>query len=391
METTKFGIIGVGGRGGVFQDNNHIPEEGYEIVAGADVNSEVLDAFAKRFPEAKTFTDYKELLAQPEIDAVFIITPDFLHEEMACAALEAGKHVYLEKPLAITAEGCENILRSAMQNNKKLYVGHNMRFMPVIRKMKEIIDSGKIGEVQCAWCRHFINYGGDTYFRDWHSERKYSNGLLLQKGSHDIDVLHWLMGSYTVKTVGMGMLSVYDKCKRREDDGTPGKAVWDYDNYPPEKCEGFSPRIDVEDHNMILMQLASGKQCSYMQCHYTPDLDRNYTFIGTRGRIENHGVGLNAQILIWHTRAQETRMPDESITLRGIPGTHSGADPAIMKNFREFIRFNAKPETNPVEAMRAVLVGIMAHESMRGDISGRDVPQIAPDIVEYFDRICSGN
>lgn len=83
-------------------------------------------------------------------------------------------------------------------------------------------------------------------------------------------------------------------------------------------------------------------------------------------------------------------MPDESITLRGIPGTHSGADPAIMKNFREFIRFNAKPETNPVEAMRSVLVGIAAHESMRNGICGKDVPQVAPDIVEYFDRICSG-
>lgn len=384
MDTTKFGIIGVGGRGFVFQDNNHLPESGYEIAAGADVNPEALDAFAKRFPKAKTFKDYRKLLVQPEIDAVFIITPDFLHEEMACAALLAGKHVYLEKPLAITIEGCTNILRTAMKCGRKLCIGHNMRFFPVLRKIKEIIDSGRIGEVQLAWCRHFINYGGDTYFHDWHSERRYTNGLLLQKGAHDIDVLHWIMGSYTTKVVAMGMLSVYDKCPRREP-GTPGKALWNPENYPPEEVKvPFSPIIDVEDSNMVLMQLKNGKQCAYLQCHYTPDSDRNYTFIGTRGRIENRGVGDNAQILIWTHRAPVTLIPDEIICLRGTPGTHSGADPAIMQNFREYIRHDTKPFTNPVEAMRAVMTGIKAHECARTDLAGRDIPEVPPDILDYF-------
>ena len=383
MKTMQFGIIGVGGRGEVFQENNHLPEEGYEITAGCDVNPKAQEAFSKRFPEARVFVDYHQLLALPDLDAVFIITPDDLHEEMACAALRAGKHVYLEKPLAITVSGCEKILRTAMETGKKLYVGHNMRCMPVIRKMKEILDSGRIGEVQLAWVRHFINYGGDAYFHDWHSERRHSTGLLLQKGAHDIDVLHWLMNSHTAKVVGMGMLSVYDKCKRREP-GTPGKAVWNIKNYPPDAAPPYSPIIDVEDSNMILMQLASGKQCAYLQCHYTPDSDRNYTFIGTRGRIENHGVGDNAQILIWTQRAPVTLLPDETITLRGIPGTHSGADPAIMKNFREYVRGTAEPLTNPVDAMRAVLVGIAAHEAMRTDLNCRSIPEIAPDILQYF-------
>lgn len=383
MKTIQFGIIGVGGRGGVFQDNNHLPEEGYEITAGCDVNPEAREVFSKRFPETRVFSDYHQLLALPDLDAVFIITPDDLHEEMACAALRAGKHVYLEKPLATTISGCEKILRTAMETGKKLYIGHNMRCMPVIRKMKEILDSGRIGEVQLAWVRHFINYGGDAYFHDWHSERRHATGLLLQKGAHDIDVLHWLMNSHTAKVVGMGMLSVYDKCKRREP-GTPGKAVWNIKNYPPDAAPPYSPIIDVEDSNMILMQLASGKQCAYLQCHYTPDSDRNYTFIGTRGRIENHGVGDNAQILIWTQRAPVTLLPDETITLRGIPGTHSGADPAIMKNFREYVRGTAEPLTNPVDAMRAVLVGIAAHEAMRTDLNCRSIPEIAPDILQYF-------
>lgn len=383
MQAIRLGLIGVGGRGKVFQDNNHLPEQGYEIVAGADIDPEALGGFAERFPRARSFTDWKELLAIRELDAVFIITPDDLHVEMACAALEAGKHIYLEKPLAITADGCEKILRTAMRSGKKLYVGHNMRCMPVILRMKELIDSGIIGEVQLAWERHFINYGGDAYFHDWHSERRHTTGLLLQKGAHDIDVLHWLMNSHTTKVTGMGMLSVYDKCQRRAP-GTPGRAVWDVKNYPPDAAPPYSPVIDVEDSSMILMQLASGKQCAYLQCHYTPDSDRNYTFIGTKGRIENHGVEDNAQILVWTNRAEGSHVPDRIETLRGIPGTHSGADPAIMKNFREYLRGTAEPLTNPVDAMRAVLVGIEAHACMRGDLNCRPVPEIAPDIQSYF-------
>lgn len=385
MDTIRFGIIGLGGRGGIFQDNNHLPDEGYGITAGADIDQNAIEKFAERLPNAKAFHDYRDLLKLPEIDAVFVITPDDLHVEMTVAAFKAGKHVFLEKPLAISAEGCETILRTAMETGRKLYVGHNMRCFPVILKMKELIDSGVIGEVQLAWCRHFINYGGDAYFHDWHSEREHTNGLLLQKGAHDIDVMHWLMNSYTTKVVGIGMLSVYDKCRRRMP-GTPGHACWDVHHYPPEAVDGYSPIIDIEDSNMILMQLASGKQCAYLQCHYTPDSDRNYTFIGTKGRIENRGVGDNAQVLVWTHRTENSLLPDETYTLRGIPGTHSGADPAIMKNFREYIRFDAVPKTNPVEAMRAVLVGIEAHEAMRSDLGCRTIPEIAPEILEYFSR-----
>lgn len=388
MRTIKFGMIGVGGRGEVFYENNHLPQEGFEIIAGADLSDKALKRFREMIPGVQCFHDYKDVLQMPEVDAVFIITPDFLHEEMAVAALEAGKDVYLEKPLAITEQGCYRILRTAMRCRRKLYLGHNMRFMPVIREMKRLIDEGTIGSVQCAWERHFINYGGDAYFHDWHSERKYSTGLLLQKGAHDIDILHWIMGSHTTKVLAMGMLSVYDKCARRPaEDKTPYaiKENWDKLRYPADAAQDYSAVIDVEDHNMVMMQLASGKQAVYMHCHYTPDSDRNFCFIGTKGRLENHGVGDNAQILLWTNRAANTLQPDRVFTLRGKPGTHGGADPAIMKNFREFLRGTEKPLTSPIDAMRAVLVGIYAHDAMRTDLNCRQIPEIDEELVRYFE------
>ena len=384
MKRVRFGIIGISGRGGVYLDDNHRPEEGFEIVAGADIDADAREKFQERFPHAAVYSDYRELLNDPDVDAVFIITPDFLHREMAVAALDAGKDVCLEKPIALNMNDGIDICRAAMRNRRKLYLTHNMRFFPVIRKMHSLIKSGVIGVPQVLWCRHFINYGGDAYFRDWHSERKNTCGLLLQKGAHDIDIIHYLMGSYTTSVSGMGMLSVYDKCRRRADDGTPGKAVWDENNYPPEDCEGFSPCIDVEDHNMIMMQLSSGAQACYMQCHYTPDNDRNYTVIGTRGRIENIGVGEGAKILLWTDRMDKRKEPDAIFNVRPLPGTHSGADPLIMKDFREYIRDNKTPATNPVAALIAVMVGEKGHESMRGSGDRLDIPEVPEDIMNYF-------
>ena len=85
----KIGVIGVGGRGCI-ADSAHLPEKGFVISAGADVSETAIEKFKEKYPEAVTYTDYRDLLANKELEMVFITAPDFLHEEMAIAALEAG-------------------------------------------------------------------------------------------------------------------------------------------------------------------------------------------------------------------------------------------------------------------------------------------------------------
>ena len=211
----RIGVIGAGGRGGLAGHAHH-PEEGVSLVAGADVDTRALDRFRERYgPEAFVTTDYRELLKRKDIGAVFVTSPDFLHEEHAVAALQAGKHVYLEKPMAITITGCDRILRTAYEHKRKLYLGHNMRHMDVILTMKRLIDEGRIGEVKAGWCRHFVGYGCDAYFKDWHAERSRATSLLLQKGAHDIDVLHWLCHGYSRRVTAMGGLTLYDRITDR--------------------------------------------------------------------------------------------------------------------------------------------------------------------------------
>ncbi len=383
MKDLNIGVIGAQGRGRL-AGNAHRPADGVRLVGAADVNPEALEYFRKTYGEDTFRTDdYRKLLKRKDIDAVFVCSPDFLHEEQAIASLKAGKAVYLEKPMAISIEGCDKILKTAYETKSKLYLGHNMRHFPVVLKMKELIDSGIVGEVQSVWCRHFISYGGDAYFKDWHSERKYSTGLLLQKAAHDIDVIHWLSGSYTAAVVGMGKLSVYDRCKKRKA-SEKGNAGFDSAHWPPLEQTGFSPKIDVEDHSMIMMQLANGVQCSYMQSHYSPDSWRNYTVIGTKGRMENFGDHGNCSVEVRTSR--DAASPDFICNLHEIAGSHGGADPRIVNEFIEFVRKGIKTNTSPVAARNAVAAGVMGTESLRNGSCLKAVTSLPKKLIEYFEN-----
>jgi len=374
------GVIGAGGRGSLAR-YAHKPEEGVRVVAGADITDEALAQVKERYgPEALATRDYRELLARPDIGAVFVTSPDFLHEEHAVAALEAGKAVYLEKPMAITIAGCDRILEAAYRNRCKLYLGHNMRHLGMCIKMKSLIDQGAIGEPKVGWCRHFVGYGCDAYFKDWHAERSKSTGLLLQKGAHDIDILHWLCRGYTKRVVAMGGLTLYDQITDRHDPSERGDASWHLENWPPLSQKGLNPTIDVEDVSMMLMEYDNGVFASYQQCHYAPDGWRNYTIIGTQGRIENFG----RLVRLWDTRHDYSPEGDAEFHPKEDYGGHGGADPRIVAEFVRYVREGGPIATSPIAARYAVAAGYLATQSLRNGSVPMEVPGLPDSIVEYF-------
>lgn len=369
MNPINFAILGPHNRGGISL-RAHRPEEGLNLIALCASHLEGLDRYKERCgPDLIMTTDYREIMANPKVDAVFVCTPDYLHAEHAVAALEAGKHVFCEKPMAITIEDCDRIIAAAKKSTGKLFVGHNMRYFPVMQKMRELIEQGCIGRVEAIWCRHFINYGGDAYFKDWHSERALSTGLLLQKGAHDIDIIHWLGGSYSRRVAAMGKLSVYNQLPRRDAGDPVPPVTFDINNWPPEKTSGYSPVIDVEDHNMVLMELENGVQASYQQCHYTPDDQRNYTIIGTRGRIENFGDHSTpehaATVHVWNRRTGYSEHGHEVFRIPHLEGTHGGSDPLLVEDFLRLLRDQPTVGATPLDARMAVATGCVATQAVR--------------------------
>ena len=378
MDKLRMGIIGLGGRGHL--GNDWINNARSTVVAGADVAEQELAAFRERAGEgAFVTTDYRRLVERDDVEAVAVLAPDFLHEECAVAALEAGKHVFCEKPLAISTAGCDHILRAWQASGKHLMVGFNMRYMNIFRVMKEIIAAGTIGEVKAAWCRHFVGHGGWFYYHDWHAQRAGTNSLLLQKGSHDLDMIHWLTGAYTRRVSAFGSLDFYGgerdndlRCSACEE----RRSCAEFVDWPGHEQCVWRQEVEVEDNNVVIMELEGGLKASYLQCHFTPDYHRNYTIIGTEGRVENS----EPEMKVWvKTRKGEGYkfLSDRVHEVKGYDGGHAGGDPRITEDFLDMVLEGKEPVATPLAGRMSVAAGCAAAESMRAGGGVVAVPEVA--------------
>lgn len=379
----KIGVVGFGLRAGLWR-HAHKPGQGSQVTIVCDTSERGRADAAERIPTARVTSDLQELL-DSGIDAVLVLTPDNQHAAVAVRTLKAGIPTFCEKPLDITVEAADSILQAAYESGTRLYVGHNMRHMPVVVQMRELIEQGTIGEVKAVWCRHFVGHGGDYYFKDWHSEQKNVTSLLLQKGAHDIDVIHWLANGYTKRVSAVGDLAVYGAVTDRSDNSAKRMGDWfSLENWPPAEQHGLAEQIDVEDISMMNMVLDNGVLASYQQCHFTPDYWRNYTVIGTKGRIENFGDGPGERIGVWTKRTVGYAEPDQSIAIRDGEGGHGGADPRLIAEFLRFAADGGPTQTSPVAARQAVAAGVLAAESLRADGGAREVPPLPAELLEYF-------
>lgn len=388
----RIGILGYGMRAGLAR-YVHQPESGRTVVGVCDPDPSRRAVAAERMgDEVHLVADVDELLAL-DLDAVLVLTPDHLHEDHAVRALEAGVPTFLEKPMTITVEGADRVLHAAHRTGTRLYVGHNMRHMPVIRAMRDAVASGRVGEVKAVWCRHFVSAGGDFYFRDWHADRSKSTGLLLQKGAHDIDVIHWLAGAYSTSVSAIGALSVYGGITDRRDNSD--KRMWDWyslDHWPPTTQSELAPVLDVEDISMAHMVLGNGVLASYQECHFAPDYWRNYTVIGTHGRLENFGNGSDAVVKLWNKRSDTYHEEaDEVIEVASADGGHGGADPLLIDEFLRFAAEGGPTTTSPVAARQSVAAGVAATTSLRTGGGAVPVAPLPDDLVRYFESGQTGS
>lgn len=379
--TLRIGVVGAGGRATLAC---HVFDHDATIVAAADPHPDAATRVARLGEGIEVVKDHHHLI-DFGIDAAFVTSPDDTHAAITIDLLRAHVPVFLEKPLAITIPDADEVLSTAYETRTRLYVGHNMRHMHVVQIMRELISEGAVGEVKAIWCRHFVGHGGDFYFKDWHAEREHGTGLLLQKGSHDIDVIHWLADSVTREVAAIGDLMVYGSNPHRGDNSSLLAGDWlDTAVYPPEELRNLNPVIDVEDVSMMLMRLDSGVLASYQQCHFTPDYWRNYTVIGTKGRLENFGDGEGGIVKLWNRRSGYRAEADAEYPIIGDDNGHRDADALTVAEFLRFIREGGPTETNPLSARDAVAAGIAATDSLRNGSQPRRVPAVADKIASYF-------
>jgi predicted dehydrogenase len=219
-----YGLIGAGGRGRYLSDT--FQKMGAACVAIAEVYEPNLLKAKEGAPNAKTHTDYNELLQQSGIDAVVIATPDHQHAPNLLAALAAKKDVYLEKPMSHSLEESKKMIDAVRKTKQIVQVGMQRRSAPMVRKAKEMVDGGILGKITLVkpmWNWNIARPLNDTplpgkldwdrflgpakkrelqpmRFRSWRLFWDYSGGNMTDQGTHLMDVVQWFTNSGTPKS-----------------------------------------------------------------------------------------------------------------------------------------------------------------------------------------------
>jgi predicted dehydrogenase len=168
-----------------------------ELVGISRANRDLLDEFADAFRVPNRFADWRELVARDDVDAVYIATPVNLHATQTVAAAESGKHVLCEKPMALNVAECDRMLAAANARGVKLGIAYYRQFYPVVKRMKELIDSGEIGKPIVAQVNAFEWFNpGPSNPRAWLLDPEISGGgPMFDFGCHRIQLLLHLFGS----------------------------------------------------------------------------------------------------------------------------------------------------------------------------------------------------
>ncbi|MBQ4323862.1 MAG: Gfo/Idh/MocA family oxidoreductase, partial [Clostridia bacterium] len=169
--------------------------KGANLYAICDTAEEPLEALKMEFNVSLAVKDYRELVNLPELNAAVIVTPDKLHLEMTEAFLRAGKDVLCEKPMALTVEECEHMMRVEQETGKKLMIGQVCRCTPAFVMAKEMIDAGRIGDLIFVESEYAHNYGRARGVDDWRVDPD-RHGVI-GGGCHAIDLLRWIAGDPT--------------------------------------------------------------------------------------------------------------------------------------------------------------------------------------------------
>jgi predicted dehydrogenase len=281
-----------------------------ELVALCDINPGRL-AYAKGYigSDCPTFTDFGAMLREARPERVVVTTVDATHDRFIVAALDAGCDVISEKPMTTDAVKCQAILDAADRNPGELVVTHNYRYSPHRQRLKEILQSGRIGKLTSVDFHWYLDvYHGADYFRRWHGEERHSGTLFVHKSCHHFDLLNWWIESDPETVYAQGALEYYghnndfrhSKCR-----GCPHRErcrhYWDieaddhlrklyalnehHDGYIRDGCV-WGERIDIFDKMAAQIRYADGVQVSYSCTTYSPYEGYRIAFNGTRGRLE---------------------------------------------------------------------------------------------------------
>ena len=267
----RVAVIGTG-----FGAAVHIPAlmhlDATEVVAVVSRREERASAVAGRYNIPTASTDWRDVINDPAVDAVVVATPPYLHHQMVITAIEAGKHVLCEKPLARNLAETRDMAKLAASANVVAMVNHQFRYLPIRRRVKELIDEGYIGDPHSVSMIVFRSSLADPDDRSfgWMMEADKAGGMLRASGSHYIDTLRWWLGDiHAVAGVTATMVT-----HRKLPDSTT------------------KARVDADDNFAFMLRFANGAIGSVHFSATAPtDAGESITISGSEGMLIVEGDG----------------------------------------------------------------------------------------------------
>ncbi|HEX6409170.1 MAG TPA: Gfo/Idh/MocA family oxidoreductase [Sphingomicrobium sp.] len=334
----KFGLIGAGAIGAI-RASALARSKSCSLTAVHDLDETRARSVA---PSATFHASLDALLASPEVEAVLISTPPQLHEELAVAAAEAGKHALVEKPMAATPEACKRMIRAAKDAGTLLTVGYNQRYFPALKVVRDAVMSGDIGRL--SHVRAYAGHGGLAEFKaPWmYDQAVMGGGALMDNGTHIVDLVRYVMGDPT---------EVYGQALHR---------VWG---------------LDVEDEAMALLRDDDGVAASI---EASWDEWKGYRFhieaYGDRGMARAYYAPMMATVIRLDRpggqKKVERRFYPESIVREKFRGWQSTVINAFIEEFDDFAAAAAGKEGSGRlalggDGMRAVQIAHAVYDSSR--------------------------
>jgi myo-inositol 2-dehydrogenase / D-chiro-inositol 1-dehydrogenase len=343
------GLVGCGRRG-MFDAAYFAQNKDAEVVAVCDIYDDMLDGAKKQFPKAAAYRSYEELLTS-DIDAVLLATPPHLRPEQFEAAVQARKHVFMEKPVAVDVAGCRRMLAAAHRADptKRISVDFQQRYGKDYRTARRIVRSGQIGDIQMirgAWMAGDLplrtgHPEAEEKMRNWLFYREYSGDIVVEQDCHNLDVANWFMGATPLSAVGYGG-------RRRRTYG------------------------DILDSLAVNFEYPNGVVLSYSANQFSKRgfRDIGETFIGDEGAISTSRQGYR-----WFNK-----IVDENLPAKGYKDASSDEAPDVVMTENDITEdavneFVAGARTGKIEnaafhAVEAMYTAIMARTAI---YTGREV------------------
>lgn len=354
-DTIRVGLVGAGGRvrglaGLLTNDNPRIA-----ITAVFDPLEQSVAATRERFgASVQRYATLDELLTKSDVDWVMIGSWNSFHRDQIIAALQAGKHVFTEKPLAISLDQCIDIARAYAESDRMFTIGFTLRYSPHYRKIKEIVDSGEVGEIISLEFNETLGFNHGGYIMgDWRRLKANAGTHLLEKCCHDVDIINGLVGSRVRRTASFGGLSFFTPQNRHHIDriGTDGTGRQAYRTWPGSVAlDPFTSDKDIVDNQVAILEFDSGVRATFHTNCNMAIPERRIYLGGTEGTLR---ADLISGTIEYERIGFDTERIDVST---GARGGHGNGDPALCTHLATMMTEGAQSLTTLEDGINSAVV-----------------------------------